>query len=62
MLNAGVTTRVSDWVAVCGVGEVLSVALTVNVDDPPVAGVPEILPAALRLRPVGREPKASDQV
>ena len=54
--------RVNDWVVVWAVGAVLSVALTVKVELPPATGVPEIVPAALRLRPVGSEPEASAHV
>jgi hypothetical protein len=39
-----------------------SVAVTVNVVDPEVVGVPETAPVeVLRLRPAGREPDVIDQ-
>ena len=58
--KAGVMERVSSWVAVCGVGAVLSVALTVKVELPLARGVPEIVPAALSESPVGSVPEARD--
>ena len=54
--------RVNDCVVVCAVGAVLSVALTEKVALPPATGVPEIVPAALRLRPVGSDPETSAHV
>ena len=44
------------WVAVCAVGDVASVALTVKLKEPGVVGVPKILPLLFRVRPVGSTP------
>jgi hypothetical protein len=49
-------------VAVCALGVIESVALTVKDDVPEAVGVPEITPPADKLRPVGREPAARDQL
>jgi hypothetical protein len=48
-------------VAVCAEGDVLSVARKVAEKLPVAVGVPEIVPAALRVRPAGRLPEAIDQ-
>ncbi len=40
----------------------LSVTRTVNVESPPVVGVPVIAPFALRVRPAGRAPVTIAQV
>jgi hypothetical protein len=45
-------------VTLCGVGEQLSVALTVNDEVPAVVGVPEMRPDALKLNPGGNVPDA----
>ena len=55
MVSAGPMVIESAWVAVCGVGEVLSVAFTVKLKVP-VDGLPEMVPAALSVRPVGSVP------
>jgi hypothetical protein len=53
--------RVIAFVAVCGVGEVLSVALKVIEKEPAAVGVPETVPFAAKLTPAGSEPEAMDQ-
>jgi len=53
---------VRSCVAVCGVGAVVSMALTVKVELPLARGVPEMVPAALSERPAGRVPDARDHV
>jgi hypothetical protein len=55
------TVSASDLVALC-LGEDESSSLTVKVDDPVVVGVPEIVPAALRLRPAGKAPEETLQL
>jgi hypothetical protein len=62
MLNGGVTFNVRFWVAVCAVGLVPSVALTVKFHLPPLVGVPDMVPPALRDRPEGRLPEESVHV
>jgi hypothetical protein len=48
----------NDCVAVCGVGAVESVTLTVKLNVPAVVGVPEIVPlAAASVRPAGNVPE-----
>jgi hypothetical protein len=37
-------------------------ACTVNVDEPPVVGVPDNTPAGLNVKPAGNAPEATDQV
>jgi hypothetical protein len=49
-------------VVVWGVGEVVSVVLTTKAKVPAVLGVPEIVPVALSVRPVGSKPEAMDHV
>src|SRR5215831_19036150 len=46
--------------ALAALALVLSVACTEKVKRPPAAGVPLIVPPALRLRPSGRAPAISD--
>ena len=48
--------------AVCAVGVVESVTLTVKVEVPLPVGVPEKTPEELRLRPMGSAPELRDQV
>jgi hypothetical protein len=38
------------------------VACTVNVDEPPVVGVPDNTPAGLNVKPAGNAPEATDHV
>ena len=61
-VTAAPTMMERGCVAVCAVGAVLSVTLTEKFKVPAAVGVPEIVPAALRVRPVGSEPEASDHV
>jgi len=42
--------------------DALSVTLTVKLLDPAAPGVPDIVPPAERLKPVGSEPLATDHV
>jgi hypothetical protein len=51
---------VSDNAAVAA-PDALSVTFTVKFAVPAAVGVPEIVPLALRFRPAGRDPPASDQ-
>ena len=53
----GLTVSESTAVAVA---EALSVTFTVKLLDPAVAGVPDIVPPAERLRPAGRDPLDTD--
>ena len=55
MLNAGLITMLSAWVLVCA-GVLESVAETVKFEVPAAVGVPEIVPEALRFKPVGKLP------
>lgn len=49
-------------IAVCGVGDVESVAVTVKFATPPTVGVPEITPvAAFKTKPRGRAPDVMAQ-
>jgi hypothetical protein len=60
---AGATVMVSDLVAVCAVGVVASITLTVKLNTPEAVGVPEIVPLpALKLTPVGSDPALIDHV
>jgi hypothetical protein len=53
----------NDCVAVCAVGAVESVTLTVKLNDPAVVGVPEIVPlAAANVRPAGNAPELTLQL
>jgi hypothetical protein len=52
-----VTLRVNDFVAVCAVGVVESITLAVNENEPDAVGVPEIVPAAERVKPAGNAPE-----
>lgn len=61
MLRAAPMVIESAWVAVCGVGDVASVVLTVKLKVPVVVGVPKIFPLLFRLRPVGSAPVVRDQ-
>jgi hypothetical protein len=58
MYRSAATTIVKVTVPVTGTGEE-SVAVTVTTYDPPVlaAGVPEITPALLSVRPAGSKPE-----
>ena len=60
-LRAAPTTIERACVAVCAVGVVLSVALTVKLYVPEAVGVPEIV-LPLSVRPVGSEPAEMDHV
>ena len=55
----GAMVRLKTWVAVA---EVLSVTWMVKVEAPAALGVPEIVPVAERLRPLGNGPLVTDQV
>ena len=55
-----VMLRASD--ALWAAGVVVSRTLTTKAKVPAVEGVPEMVPAMLRLSPVGREPEAIDQL
>jgi hypothetical protein len=60
VILTGVTASVmlSAWVAVCAVGVVESVTLTVKLKVPDAVGVPEIEPVeAVKLSPAGNEPE-----
>jgi hypothetical protein len=61
-MRAAPITMERALVAVWGVGEVLSATATVKLWVPAAVGLPKRLPAALKLRPAGSEPDASDQV
>jgi hypothetical protein len=53
----------NDCVAVCAVGTVESITLTVKLNVPAVVGVPEIVPlAATSVRPAGNAPELMLQV
>ncbi len=60
MLKPAPITMERALVAVCAVGVVLSVALTVKLNVPAAVGVPEIV-LPLRVNPVGSEPAEIDQ-
>jgi hypothetical protein len=60
--RAGPMIIARTWVAVWAVGVVLSVALIVKVNVPAVVGVPEMVPPAVTVRPVGRDPAEIAQV
>jgi hypothetical protein len=62
IVSPAATLRVRDCVAVWGVGDVLSVALTVNVNVPFVVGVPERPPPGVRERLGGKLPVERDHV
>jgi hypothetical protein len=49
-------------VAVCTAGVVESVTLAVNENEPDAVGVPEIVPAAERVKPPGNAPELMLQV
>jgi hypothetical protein len=57
-----VTVMLVETVAVCTVGELLSVTLTLNTYGPLVVGVPEMRPEEERVRPGGNVPDALLQV
>jgi len=53
---------VNDFVAVSGVGSLVSVTVTVNVNVPNRVGTPEMTPVSLsRLKPGGSDPELIDQ-
>jgi len=55
-------TSVNDFVAVSGVGSLVSVTVTVNVNEPNTVGVPEMTPVSTsRLNPGGSDPELIDQ-
>jgi hypothetical protein len=57
-VTAAATVRLNDCVAVCAVGEVASVTLTVKVKEPDAVGVPVIVPLdAASVRPAGSAPE-----
>jgi hypothetical protein len=56
----GLIVRLNDWVAVCA-GLPESVAVTVNVDDPAVVGVPAIA-EPLSAKPAGKLPAVTAQL
>jgi hypothetical protein len=57
-LGAAATVKVMDLVAVCAVGVVESVTLTVKLNEPDVVGVPEKAPLdAARFMPAGSAPE-----
>ena len=59
----GATVMVSDLVAVCAVGSVASITLTVKLKTPEPVGVPEIVPVpALKFTPGGNDPALIDHV
>jgi len=60
--RAGPTVMLRDFVAVCAVGLVESVALTVNEEVPAAVGVPLSAPSDASDRPVGSEPVVMLQV
>ena len=56
-VTAAATVMLNDFVAVCAVGAVESVTLTVKLNVPAVVGVPEIVPLAVAsVRPPGNAP------
>ena len=56
-VTAAATVMLNDFVAVCAVGAVESVILTVKLKVPAVVGVPEIVPLAVAsVRPPGNAP------
>jgi hypothetical protein len=56
-IAAAATVIVNDFVAVCAVGVVESVTFAVNVNEPDVVGVPEIVPVvAVSVKPPGNAP------
>ena len=60
---AGLIRSERVWVAVCGVGVLLSVSVTVNGKMPVAVGVPVIAPVAeFRVSPEGSAPGVMDQV
>ena len=60
---ADATVMASDLVAVCAVGRVASITLTVKLKTPEPVGVPEIVPVpTLKLTPGGRDPELIDHV
>ena len=61
MARAAVIVRDRDFVAVCGVGLVLSVSSTVKLEVAAAVGVPEIVPLGASERPDGSVPLARDQ-
>jgi hypothetical protein len=50
------------WLAVCGVGVLESVTVTVKAAVPAAVGVPEIVPELLGVSPAGSAPAVSVQV
>lgn len=63
LIVSGAPVTMSDTVAVCvWTGDPLSVTLSAKLEFPAAVGVPEMVPPALRLRPAGRLPEATDQV
>ena len=54
-LAAMLKEAVADWV-----GDELSVAFKVKVDEPAIVGVPEITPEEESVRPVGKDPDDSE--
>jgi len=56
-VTAVATVRLSDFVAVCGVGVVASVTLAVKLKEPEAVGVPEMAPAEESVRPAGKAPE-----
>ena len=54
------TVMLNDWIAL-NFGEDESSTLAAKVDDPVVVGVPEMVPASLRLKPAGNEPEFTVQ-
>ena len=61
-VTAAATVRVNDFVAVCAVGVVESVTLAVNENEPEAVEVPEIVPAAAKVKPPGKAPEATLQL
>jgi hypothetical protein len=61
-VTAAATVNVSDFVAVCAVGVVESVTLTLKVKEPEAVGVPEMTPAEDSVRPPGRDPELTVQL
>ena len=58
MERAGSIVMLSAWAALCMVGLVVSVALTTKAKVLAIVGVPERMPAAESVVPVGSEPEA----
>lgn len=54
------TVMVNDWVAL-NLGEDESSTFAAKVDEPVAVGIPEMVPAALRLKPAGNEPEFTVQ-